>query len=174
MVRIEEATMPALWFSWPEDPHFPPEKQACNYLAAPGPHMVSLVPKMGHGHGAAWNRPEPYDFADSIVKDGGAWCQQTEIIVNREKITVVFESQKPLKSASLVYTSDTDIVTSDITTNQVWKEISLAAPTKSDAGKWIIKATLPEGVVGWYVNAVAKGSVSDVIVSSDFQTSSTN
>ena len=77
MVRMDRAQMPVLWFSWPEDQHFPLDCQAACYRTAPGPHMVSLIPGMNHGHGAGWNPPDSYAFAESIVREGKPWCVQT-------------------------------------------------------------------------------------------------
>lgn len=64
MVRMNRVKMPVLWFSWPQDEHFPLDCQAACYRAAPGPHLVSLVPGMRHGHSAGWNPPDSYGFAE--------------------------------------------------------------------------------------------------------------
>ena len=77
MGRLDRARMPVLWFSWPEDRYLALDCQAACYRIAPSPHMVSLIPGMKHGHGAAWNPPDSYVFAESIVRDGKPWCVQT-------------------------------------------------------------------------------------------------
>ena len=51
LLRLDRAKLPVLWFSWPQDQHFPLDCQAASYRKAPGPKMVALVPNMGHGHG---------------------------------------------------------------------------------------------------------------------------
>ncbi|NBS05728.1 MAG: hypothetical protein EBS64_11200, partial [Verrucomicrobia bacterium] len=62
MNYADRVKMPVLWFSWPQDAHFPLGCQAENYRKAPGPHMVTLISKMGH------SGPRPahgdFDFQD--------------------------------------------------------------------------------------------------------------
>ena len=66
-MRLGRASMPVQWLSWPGDKHFPMEALAASYRAAPGPRMVTLIPGMGHGHGAGWQPPDSYAFADSVL-----------------------------------------------------------------------------------------------------------
>lgn len=75
LVRMDRLHMPVLWFSWPQDAHFPLDCQAACYRAAAGPHMVSLVPGMGHGHD--FRAPQGYAFAESVVREGKPWCVQS-------------------------------------------------------------------------------------------------
>ena len=51
-LRLARASMPALWLSWPGDVHFPMDSFSASYRGTAGPHQVSLIPGMGHGHGA--------------------------------------------------------------------------------------------------------------------------
>ncbi|NNM30583.1 MAG: DUF642 domain-containing protein [Akkermansiaceae bacterium] len=176
MIRIANATMPVLWFSWPEEPHFPMDSLAYTYHAAPGPRMVSLKPGMGHG--GNWSSPEYYDFADEIVSTGTPWCVQQSLSLAGNTATVVFDSTKPLHAASLVYTTGNDEITGDISTNLVWNEIAADSLVESPAGTWTVTATLPAGVTGWLVNVKATGSDSlnlygyvdaNITASSDYQ-----
>ena len=77
MVWLSNAAMPALWFSWPQDAHFPMDSLAYSYHAAPGTRIVSLIPGLGHGHN--WGTGDTYAFADSIVSNGTPWCVQDSI-----------------------------------------------------------------------------------------------
>lgn len=176
MIRIANATMPVLWFSWPEEPHFQMDSLAYTYHGAPGVRMVSLKPGMGHG--GNWHSPEYYDFADSIIATGSPWCVQQSLNVSGNTATVVFSSTKSLHSASLVYTTGNDLITTGIDTNLVWTETALSAPVESPAGTWTATATLPAGVTGWFVNVKATGSdtgdlygytTADITASSDYQ-----
>jgi dienelactone hydrolase len=178
-LRIQRATMPALWLSWPGDKHFSLDAQAATYRAAPGARMVSLVPGMRHSNPAAWVRPESYAFADSIVKTGRPWCVQTSVLAEGGSISVEFNCSKPLFSASLLATSG-----SGHTGNRDWVETT-ARLTRGPEGNWQVTADLPPGTSGWFVNVSAAGSDSDsdgdgrtdrfgynavhVIVSSDYQ-----
>ena len=153
MVRIANATVPTLWYSWPGDFHFPMDNQAYTYHGASGPRMVSLVPGMGHGHGAAWNRPESYDFADSVISGGTAWCVQDSLSQIGNAVEVVFTSSRPLTEAMLISTTGTG-KTGDLT----WPEIAVDSFVESPAGTWTIQATLPAGTTGWFVNVKALAS----------------
>ncbi|MDF7826657.1 acetylxylan esterase [Pontiellaceae bacterium B12227] len=170
VLRMENATMPVLWYSWPTDYHFPMDCQAYCYHGAPGEHMVSLVPGMGHGHGATWLRPESYDFADNIISNGTGWCVQQSISLIGSNVEVVFAATRTLKTATLIYTTETG-KTGDLT----WIETNATSLVESPAGIWTVAAQLPTNATGWFVNTTADANVSgyrgdgDVIASSDYQ-----
>ena len=170
VLRMTNTTLPVLWFSWPEDYHFPMDCQAYTYHPAPGEHMVSLVPGMGHGHGAMYLRPESYDFADNVLSNGTGWCVQQSISLTGSTVEVVFAATRTLKTASLIYTTGTG-KTGDLT----WPETNVTSMVESPAGTWTITAQLPEDATGWFVNTTADANVSgyrgdgDVIASSDYQ-----
>jgi len=173
MVRMANATMPVLWYSWPQDPHFPMDSFAYSYKAAGGARMVSLVNNMLHGHGAAWARQESYDFADSVVATGAPWCvQQSSNVsmgVRGTTVTVVFSSTKPLHSAAILTTVDHDDTTTDITVNQAWIETALATPVDNLDGTYTVTAPLPLGTTAWYINVEGAGLSGDSVVSSDYE-----
>lgn len=158
MLRLETASMPTLWFSWPEDKHFPMDKFAACYGSVAGEHMVGLVPEMGHGHGPPWGRPESYAFAESIVSGEGPWCRQIELSMQSNVASVVFDSSKKLTDAVLVWSRDLGV-----TGERTWME----APAKlGRAGQyWTVTATLPADCTGWFIN-VQSGKL---IASSDYQ-----
>jgi dienelactone hydrolase len=151
-LRIDRATMPTLWLSWPGDKHFSLDAQAATYKAAPGVRMVALVPGMKHSHAAGWDRPESYDFADSIVKTGKPWCVQTGTHVDGGETSVEFSCTKPLLSASLLANFG-----SGHTVDREWTE-NAASLTGNGDGVWIVSAELPPGANGWFVNIEANGS----------------
>ncbi|MFC7337751.1 acetylxylan esterase [Haloferula chungangensis] len=158
MIRLADARMPSLWFSWPGDQHFPLDLHAGCYQAAKGPHLVSLIPGMGHGHGAGWRKPDSYAFAKSIVADGKPWCEQTGISLDDGNARVEFRSKKPFEKALLVTTSD-----SGITGGREWQESP--AELSKDGDTWVVTATLPEKTTAWFVNLKS----GDLTASSDFQ-----
>lgn len=169
LLRMSNATMPALWLSWPMENNYSLDSQAATYLAASGPRMVSLVPGMGHGHAVAWNRPESYDFADSVVTSGSNWCSQQSLSFSNGMATVVFNSGKPLKSASLIYTTGTGY-TGDLT----WPETNVPSFVQSTPGTWAVSAAVPTNATAWFFNVKAtatSGSYSDtnLIATSDYQ-----
>ncbi|MGB2351709.1 MAG: InlB B-repeat-containing protein, partial [Akkermansiaceae bacterium] len=159
MVRIGNVTQPMLWLSWPEDAHFPLDSQADCYRAAPGPHMVSLIPGMGHGHGAAWNRPESYAFADSIINDGTPWCQQQSANLSNGLATVEFSATKVLDHATIIVTLD-----SGFTGSRTWTETP-ANLISNGSGSYTVTAPIPDYATAWFIN-VHSGSL---VASSDYQ-----
>ncbi|CAA6679898.1 MULTISPECIES: acetylxylan esterase [unclassified Lentimonas] len=158
ILGMNEAHMPTLWFSWPQDKHFPLDLQANCYGAQPGQHMVSLVPNMGHGHGSAWNRPESYAFADSVLNESSPWCLQKSAKQRGAVYKVIFQSSKSLDSAELVSTVD-----SGVTGSRQWVQTPLKAPL-ADGARWTVTADIPTGSTAWYIN-VKSG---ELISSSDF------
>jgi dienelactone hydrolase len=161
ILRLDRAKLPVLWFSWPQDQHFPLDRQAASYRRAPGPRMVALVPKMGHGHGPPWKRPESYAFAESVVREKSPWCVQTTAGANGKTARVAFTSSKPLDRATLVSTTG-----SGITGSRTWLESP--AKLEGKGGGWHANATLSEGTTAWFINVHSGALVS----SSDFQETS--
>jgi len=159
MVRIQNVTMPVLWLSWPEDSHFPLDSQADCYTNAPGPHMVSLIPGMGHGHSPAWNRPESYAFADAINNEGTPWCTQQSASLVNDAAEVTFLSTKPLEQASVISTLD-----GGFTGDRIWTQTT-ATLVDNGAGSYTVTASVPTYATAWFVN-VQSGSL---VASSDYQ-----
>ena len=172
MVRITNATMPVLWYSWPREWHFPLDCQAYTYHGATGTRMVSIVHGWGHGHD--WNRPESYDFADSIVSNGAPWCVQQSVGLAGSVAQAVFTSSKPLTEASLLYGVSNEVST----VNLGWVETSVTSLVEGPAGTWTVTANMPAEASGWYIKVEAAGSDTNnlygytdtnVVAGSDYQ-----
>jgi hypothetical protein len=169
VLRLTNATLPVLWFSFPTEDTFPMDSFAYSYHALAGPHMASLVPGMGHSHPATYLRPESYDFADNIISNGTGWCVQQSLSLTGSTVEVVFAATRTLKTASLLYATGNGNV-GDLP----WTETNVTSFVESPAGTWTITAQLPEDATGWFVNTTAAPNVSgyrggDVIASSDYQ-----
>ena len=145
MLRFDKVKMPTLWFSWPQDKHFPMDKFANSYQAVAGPYAVSLIPKMGHGHGPPWSKPDSYAFADSIVEHGKPWCRQKSLKREGSKVVVSFESSESLSDPVLVFSTD-----EGVTGGREWLEAKAAGVKFGET--YAVQAELPEGVTGWFVN----------------------
>ncbi|MFC5051860.1 acetylxylan esterase [Rubritalea spongiae] len=170
-LRLDRATMPIMWLSWPTDRPFNIDSQAQCAAKAPGTQMVTLIPGMGHGHGATWTRADSYDFADSIVNTGNAWCTQQSLSLVGDQITAEFASTRTLNSASLIYTNETGS-----TTPMTWPEVAVDsfAETSVGSGVWRVTATLPADATAWFLNVTATPTVTGyrddtVFVSSGLQ-----
>ena len=158
MVRMNRVKLPVLWFSWPQDQHFPMDCLAACYRAAPGPHMVTLIPGMKHGHGAGWRPPDSYAFAKSVVREGKPWCQQTSAGMADQVAHIEFICSKPLDRALLVSTTGIGV-----TGDRKW--IESPAVLEQSGNVWRCAAPLPEGTTAWFIN-VRSGKL---IASSDYQ-----
>lgn len=158
ILRLQHAHMPTLWLSWPEDAHFPMDCLADSYGQVSGKHMLSLVPKMGHGHGSGWNRPESYAFADSVTQLGAIWCRQLESSQQGQVFSVSFESNQPLEAAELVSTVD-----SGFTGRRMWVQTPIARPSQNGT-TWTVQAEVPQGSTAWFINVMSDG----IVASSDY------
>ncbi|MFT6792994.1 MAG: dienelactone hydrolase [Rubritalea sp.] len=158
MLRLEKVETPTLWFSWPEDKHFPMNHFAACYKKVKGPYMVSLIPILGHGHGPPWNKEDSYAFADSVVKQERVWCRQTNLKKERNMVEVSFASAKPLQQATLVSTKDKGV-------SGLRKWTVSTATIKKEGNQWIAQTSLPHGTTAWFIN-VSNGKLT---ASSDYQ-----
>jgi dienelactone hydrolase len=154
---LPRAEMPALWFSWPEDHHFPLDSQAASYGAMKGDYMVSLLPGMKHSTPASYNPPDSYAFAESIVRDGKPWCRQREAKAEGNMFEVIFESSKTLEHAMLISTTDTGF-----TGSREWVES--VADLQHRNGRWVAIAKIPEETVACFMNINAD----ELTASSDY------
>lgn len=69
--RIRKISFPVLWLCWNRDLNFDIIPNSLSYLdTANARAKLSVKNGIEHGHIVAWNQPESYRFADSIVKAG--------------------------------------------------------------------------------------------------------
>jgi hypothetical protein len=115
------------------------------------------VPKFGHGHSPAWNRPESYAFAKSGVQDGKPWCVPESTKIDGGTLTAVFHSTKALIAAMLTSTTGTGD-----TSKRQW--IEAAATLKQEGEKWIATAPVPQGTTACFIN-VSSGKL---VATSDY------
>ena len=158
IIRMNQVKIPVLWLSWPEDQHFPMDSVSATYRASSGPHLLSLIPHMGHGGGPPKIVPDSYAFADSIVHEGKPWCLQVSQVRKDNLVEVDFSSTKPLERAVLISTTDTGF-----TGKRTWFESPAKLSKSSDL--WHMSANLPTGTTAWFINAHSQG----LTASSDYQ-----
>lgn len=161
MLRLDQAAMPIMWFSYPEEIIFPIDTQLNNHRSATSTtNMVCLKPGMGHGHALSWNQPDSYAFAEGIVNNGEAWCILVDSYLHSDTATAIFKTNETLDQAELVYTTDTDANTG----NRTWLSTAATLIDNED-GTWTASSALPTGVTAYYIN-VLKGSL---VASSDYR-----
>jgi len=156
-LRLNKAKMPALWFSWPGDKHFPMEILKKSYLGQAGPNMVSLVPDMGHGHRPAWSRSESYAFAREIIESGRIGCKRLDSGILGKQAYARFLYQGTIDQATLVHSTETGF-----TGKRKWIQTPIRLVQKGDI--WRADWPLPQGTTGWFINVEMDGR----IVSSDY------
>ncbi len=120
--------------------------------------MVTLIPKMGHGHKPPWTKPDSYAFADSVIQNGKPWCRQIDGALENGVFTVSFASAKPLVDAVLVSTTDTGV-----TGSRTWHKAPAELQATGDT--WTASATLPANTTAWFINVHA----GELTASSTFQ-----
>ncbi len=147
-LRFGQATMPVLWLTWLHDGHFPLDAQQASYRAAPGPRMVAVLPDMKHSHPAGWTPEDSYAFAESIVRDGKPWLREVKQQRDGDRVSVTFESSKPIDRAILFTTSDVGY-----TGTRNWTQSP--AELKRDGDHITASATLPSGVRAYFFNVTS-------------------
>ena len=139
--------MPVLWLAWNEDTAFSVNSNSKSYLHSSKKNKecrISFVNNMGHGHGCAWEREEPFFFADGFTKNGAKFPQ----IIDKSKdenvcLEIYADEGTTIKSASLYY------VTSKVNCAPVnWNSVCL------DLCGNIAKGIKPEEAVGVYKEIV--------------------
>ena len=173
MQWIAASQAPTLWLTWLRENNFSLDSQAATYFRASGSRMVSIVPDMGHGHVAAWNRPESYDFADAVVQTGIPWCSQESVYEENNIAEATFSSTRPLTSATLYYTTDTGW-----TGEFAWDQKEVTSIEEVAPGRWTMAAIIPTNATAWLfvVRAAADAqsntfgySDTELVVSSDYK-----
>jgi len=151
-LRLQRCQVPTLWISWPGDTHFSMEQFAESYRRVGGPKMVSLIPSLGHGHEAAWNRPESYTFAERVFRDGKPWIRQTTLLQKGRQLTGSFLSEIPVEKARLVWSTERGF-----TGGRTWQEAG--ADFFTQGGSWTVSADLPEGTTAAFLNLYCSGRI---------------
>jgi dienelactone hydrolase len=157
VVWLPNARMPAFWFTWLADVHFPLTSQSASYRAAAGPRMVAVLKDMKHSHPAGWNPPDSYAFAVAVVREGRPWLRQESQRRADGKAMVEFSSAKPIDGGVLFSTAG-----SGFTGRRKW--IETAATVGQYGTRVRVVAELPADTRAWFMNVRAGG----LTASSDF------
>jgi dienelactone hydrolase len=158
-LRMENATMPTMWFSWPEDAHFDLAAQSKTYGASPATHMVSLIPELGHGESKITHTVAE-TFAQNVVHSNRVWCTQESVTVSGSSVSVEFYSAETPTFATLVSTTD-----SGFTGDRTWIT-ETATLVSNGSSTYTATATLPSATTAWFMNLT---SFDGVTSSSDYQ-----
>lgn len=128
------AKMPMLWLSGTNDFAFTPGVWQQSYRTAPGPHTLSLHLRMAHGQSEGAAPEEIAAFADAILRDGLPLPRVTGQDRSDDQVWAGYESEKPLKSATLIFTRQ-----EGPWQDRLWESI----PATVDTARGRVSATLP-------------------------------
>jgi hypothetical protein len=186
---LPHATMPSLWISWPEDPHFPMINLKHSYESmgigiSDGEKMdnvmVSLIPGLQHGHAVGWRRAESYTFAKYVwdkTKNGGAtaktgWCKQISgDAIHRGGLTmaqVKFSSSLlSFHKAEVIWTQDNEDVQADA---RRWQASPAILKSSATPHLWAAEAPLPPAAEAWIINLYSgQDKNTGLVVTSTYQ-----
>jgi hypothetical protein len=142
-----------------------------------GPVMLSIIPKLGHGHQPIWNRPESYFFSkfvwNHLDKEGmeRCWCYQLSCEVILPKFSVQFCSEIAFQGAKLAWSPDTD---DTIAAQRKWNVSDAVTISTSNNGSNVVttaEVIIPDTCQSWMIvmTSVNQGD-GELVVTSTYQT----
>lgn len=138
---LPNARMPMLWVNGTNDFAYTMNGWQKSYLAAPGPHTLSIRLRMPHGHTEGEVPAEIGVFADSLTCGSAPLPSFLERGRDGMSVWARYSSAVPVASAELCFTKD----------RGPWVERPWeTAPATLSEGR--IDATLPEGAACWFLN----------------------
>ncbi len=151
--RFQHVKMPILWQCWNDDHCFSVTSNSKSYIDTVKNNdktLLSAVDGMGHSHGFAWIRKEPFVFADSIVKNGASLQRFTSLPSLKDpECTYVYDGSINAKiyyiTEKMTYSKHEKYGLESTFMDQVWR----SAPAFAENGK--ITAVLPNDVCEYYI-----------------------
>ncbi|NOX99186.1 MAG: prolyl oligopeptidase family serine peptidase [Verrucomicrobia bacterium] len=104
---LQQAQMPMLFVNGANDFAYPLDSYQKTYQAVKGPRTLCVTVRMPHGHSPGWAPREIGLFVDSVLINGKTLIKIGEVSRNEKQVAVNFQSEMPIKSAALHYTTDT-------------------------------------------------------------------
>ena len=101
--------MPILFVNGTNDIHYPLDSYMKSFAAVPGRKQLRIEVKMPHGHPSGWAPQEIGLFIDSFCRRGQALPVPGKITTEGETIRLNYTSAIPVKSATLHFTTDTEL-----------------------------------------------------------------
>lgn len=156
-VYLPNAKMPFLWVDGTNDFAYPLDSVQKSYRVTPGPHTLTTILRMPHGHGGPGENPEEiHAFANSFLK-GSAPLATIEKSGHDEKTAwATFSAPKPILKAELLFTKSDAVEWKD----RLWE----TAPAQIEGSK--VSAVLPEDAKAWFLNVIDERGL---IVSSEME-----
>ncbi|MEK6796148.1 MAG: acetylxylan esterase [Spirochaetota bacterium] len=103
---LKNARLPMLWLTGSTDRWFPIPSWQHSYRTAPGTRSIAMRAAWPHNQEVGANAPEIGRFMDSILTGTDAMPRIIEQKIEKDVLTVTYESPRPIVEAELNYTSD--------------------------------------------------------------------
>ncbi|WP_372743960.1 alpha/beta hydrolase family protein [Lutibacter sp.] len=148
--------IPTLWVNGDSDAHFSLNITSKSFNATKNHALLSIHPKMLHGHKAGWNPkevPEIYAFADNILMNVKPGLGKIVKQPSKRRLKLKYKSEIPIKEATIYYLNN-ELTYAEKSTgiknssNIKW----LNFPVKVNNSKKEIRLKLPKEVKTYYVN----------------------
>ncbi|TWU26805.1 Alpha/beta hydrolase family protein [Novipirellula galeiformis] len=141
---LSQCRVPILFVNGTNDIHYPLDSYQKSFQIVPGEKQMRIEVNMPHGHPPGWAPQEIGLFIDAHCR-GGVPLASLEIpVIDGNEMHVRYQSQAPLKSATLHYTTDTGIRSKrkwKSTPAKVNNETIIATKPPQDANTWFVSVT---------------------------------
>jgi dienelactone hydrolase len=154
---LPNAKLPMLWVDGTNDFAFTLRAVQLSYRSTKCPRVLSTHPRMVHGQKEGAAPLEIGVFADSVVRGGVSLARITGQGTSDGEAWVQYQSEIPISSATLNYTSD-----HGLWQKRLWESL----PAKIDEAQHRVSARVPQGVTAWFLNLKDKRGL---IVSSEHE-----
>ena len=165
--RFDRVTCPILWLCSDCDGNFSLNSNCMSYLATAknSGTRLSVVTAMQHSHEAAWERPEPIVFADSIV-NGGEPMPEFLTLPTCESLSCTVSGASRARlyyiTEDMTYSLTDESNPLSTMPDQSW----IKAPLDIDGGN--ITGEIPSDAVMYYISVTSDGcTVSSPIVKNE-------
>lgn len=154
--RFDEVKIPVLWLAWNDDCCFSIPSNSKSYQHTRGNHektRLSLIHLLMHGHNPAWQREEPFYFADWVVNNGSMMPDITDQSAgDRILLQITADEDVRIESATLYYICEPmryEVIEKYETTQRTfmvgqWNTLPLTLDGNT------AKGVLPQDAVGYY------------------------
>ena len=116
---LEAIKTPILWLNGANDQFFSFDASTKSYLQSKQ-GFISVINGFNHSHSSAWNREEPYRFADSVVKGGVKLIKVTKQPTFEDKrVDFLVPNGCELQAIKLLTSSDS-VPTKDTLWEETW------------------------------------------------------
>ncbi|MSU49613.1 MAG: acylamino acid-releasing protein [Opitutus sp.] len=147
---LPRCRVPILFVNGTNDIHYTLDSYQKSFDAVPGRKQIRIEVKMPHSHPAGWAPPEIGLFIDSFCRGGKALPVPGNIAAAGETVRLTYTSDVPVKSATLHYTTDTELRSKRNWQNlpaQIGRSTVTAPKPPADANTWFIALTDERGAM---------------------------